>query len=74
MFVAMHTQCEEESNSYYTDDLSRKAIWLQLSRSEYVGGRNACLGWLNIVTFIHISVQRLIQIQKVTPFNSQLAF
>jgi len=34
MCVAMHTQCEEESNGYYTDDLRRKGIWLQLSRSE----------------------------------------
>lgn len=58
MFVAMHTHSEEESSSCYTDDLRGKAIWLQLSRSEWVRERNVCLSWLNIVTFIHFSVQR----------------
>lgn len=40
MFVSIRTQHEAERNGYYTDDLRRKAIWPQLSRSAYVGERN----------------------------------
>lgn len=57
MFVSIHTQHEVESYGYYTDDLRRKAIWLPLSRSEYVGERNVSLSWLNIVSFLPSGLQ-----------------